>query len=125
MSSRPLLSPYPVILNGDMSLPSITSMVTIIQNLSMLSYEITWSGASPVGTIDVQVSNDYAQNVDGTTRTAGHWSSLPLSGPTAISGNTGTGFIDIDEMAGYAMRVVYTGASGTGVLNVIINGKVA
>lgn len=124
-SSRPIFAPYPVITNGDMSQATIISKVTVIQNLSMASYDISWTGTAPVGTLTVQVSNTFTQNADGSVRTAGNWTTLTLSTPTTVSGATGNGFIDIDANAGYAIRLVYTRTSGTGVLNATINGKVS
>jgi hypothetical protein len=123
MSSRPQLNPFDAILNGDMS-GNITSEVTIIQKLSMISYDISWSGSSPVGVISVEVSNTYSQNADGSVRNPGNWTTLTLSAPTNVSGSTGNGFIDIDATAGYAVRLVYTRTSGSGVLNVKGAGKV-
>lgn len=123
MSSRPLTKPHKVITNGNMSAP-ITSEVTVTTNLSMLSYAFSWVGTAPIGVIDVQVSNDFAQNVDGTVRTAGTWNSLPLSSTPNVTNNSDTGFIDIDAMAGYALRVVYTPTSGTGLLQCTVAGKV-
>lgn len=124
MSSRPNFQPYSVIRNGDMS-TNLTSLPTIIQFLSLVSYAVTWSGTSPVGTVTVEVSNNYSQNTDGTTKNPGTWDTLPLSAPTGVSGNTGSGFIDIDANAGHALRLVYTAASGTGTMNVTVNGKVS
>lgn len=125
MSSRPILSPFSVITNGDMSQATIISKVTVIQNLSMVSYDISWSGATPVGVLSVQVSNTYTQNADGSVANAGNWTTLTLSATTAVSGNTGNGFIDVDASAGYAIRLVYTKTSGTGSLQATVNGKVA
>lgn len=124
MSSRPNFQPHPVLVNADMSVAQ-TSKVTIIQFLSLVSYSCTWSGTSPVGAVTVQVSNDYSQNLDGTTKNPGTWNTLPLSASTTVSGNTGTGFIDIDANAGHALRFVYTPISGVGVLNVMVDGKVS
>ncbi len=125
MASRPIFTPHSVITNGDMS-TSLTSDVTIIQNLSMISYSCAWSaGSTPVGAITVQVSNDYSQNADGSVRNAGTWNTVTLSTATNVSGNTGNGFIDIDAIAAFAIRLVYTRTSGSGTLNVIINGKVS
>lgn len=125
MASRPIFAPYQVIVNGDMSQATITSKVTVIQNLSMLSYDISWSGTTPVGTLSVQVSNTYSQAADGTVSNPGNWQSLTLSVTPSVSGNTGNGFIDVDATGAYAMRLVYTKGSGTGSLNATINGKVA
>lgn len=91
----------------------------------MISYDISWAGTAPSGTITVEVSNTYSQNADGSVRNAGNWTALTLSSPTTVSGASGIGFIDIDEIAAFAIRLKYTRISGTGLLNVVINGKVA
>jgi hypothetical protein len=124
MASRPLAKPYSVVTNASMA-STITSTPTIIDQLSMISYEVSWSGTAPVGTISVQASNSYSQNIDGSVKNAGNWNTLTLSQTPVITGNTGSGFIDIDQMAGYAIRLVYTPTSGTGVMNVIVAAKVA
>lgn len=131
MSSRPLIKPHTVINSGDMSAASITSDVTIIQQLSMISYGYSWTGTSPVGTIAVQVSNDYAIDAGGTVSNAGTWNALYFSSAgssvasVAVTGNTGNGFIDLTKLAGYAIRTVYTKTSGTGTLQCKLNAKVA
>ncbi len=124
MSSRPQFSPYSVITNGSMS-ASITSEVTVIQKLSLLSYAISWVGSTPIGTMSVEVSNDYSTNSDGTVRNAGTWNALPLSATASVSGNADNGFIDIELNGGYAMRLVYTRSSGTGTMQAVISAKVA
>lgn len=124
MASRPILPPMQVMTNADMSLASSVSLVTVIQNISMLSYEVEWSGATPIGVMDVQVSNDYSQNADGTVRNPGTWTSIP-SLSSAVTGNTGTGFFDIVQTGAYAIRLQYTRTSGTGAMQAFINGKVS
>ena len=124
MSSRPMLTPFSVITNGDMS-ANIISAVTIVQNLSMISYDVSWTGTAPVGVMSVQVSNTYTQNADGTVRNAGNWTTLTLSAPTNVSGATGNGFIDVDATGAFAMRLVYTWTSGTATMNATISAKVA
>lgn len=130
MSIRPEIKPYPVILNGSMA-GNITSSVTIIQKLSMISYGLSWIGTTPVGTIQVQVSNDYSIDATGETANAGTWNAITFSSAgllvssIPITGNTGNGFIDIDQIAAYAIRVVYTRTSGTGTLQCVLNAKVA
>lgn len=114
--------PQQVITSGDMS-GDITSKVTVIDQLVMLSYLVSWTGASPVGSISVEVSNNYSENGQGEVRNPGTWVMLPLSGLTPVSGNSDAGFIDIDANAGYALRLKYTRASGTGTLNVFAMGK--
>lgn len=91
----------------------------------MINYSVSWAGTSPVGVITVQASDDYALNSDGTVKTAGTWNTLPLSDTCDVSGNTGNGMIDIDQLAAYAIRLVYTRTSGTGTMSAIISAKVA
>lgn len=131
MSTRTALRPYPVI-NAVSMAASITSSVTVLQSLSDFSYEVTWSGTTPVGTISMQVSNSYALAPDGSTATAGTWTSVPLevndasvATTVAVSGNTGTIYIDVSKHAGYAVRLIYTRASGTGTMTAVIKGGVA
>jgi hypothetical protein len=114
--------PQPVIVNGDMS-GDLISEVTIIDQLRMASYSIVWIGASPVGNVSVQVSDDYSLYTDGGVRNPGTWNTLPLSAPTPVSGNFDHGFIDIDCNAGYALRLLYSATSGTGTMNVVLMGK--
>lgn len=98
-------------------------MVTIIDQLVMVSYAILWTGASPVGNISVEVSNDYSINGQGEVKNPGTWDAIPLSAPTPVSGNNDSGFIDIDAHAGFALRLVYTRTSGTGTMQVVVMGK--
>lgn len=121
MSSRPFLKPFSVVTNGSMG-ASITSAVTIKNQLSLISYSASWTG-TPTGTFSVEVSDDYLENVDGSVRNAGTWNTLPLSAAVSASGSTGNGLIDVQTGA-YAIRLVYTRASGTGTLNAIVTGLV-
>lgn len=130
MSTRSNLRPQVVINAGDMSQTTLTSTPTVLQSLSMVSYGVSWTGTTPVGTIAVQASNDYTVAPTGGTGNAGTWNTLPLDlngtivTSIPVSGNTGNGMIDIDGLAAYAIRLVYTKGSGTGSLTVTVNGKV-
>ncbi len=131
MSTRTGLKPHAVITAGNMASASITSEATVLQSLSCLSYEVSWTGTSPVGTLALQVSNSYTVAPAGGTGAAGTWTTVPLEVSGAevtsipVSGNTGNGFIDVTLNAGYAMRLVYTKGSGTGTLNATVVGKVS
>lgn len=130
MSTRTTLRPAVVISAGNMA-GNITSLPTVLQSITGVSYAVSWSGTAPVGTLSVQVSNDYSINPEGNVNNAGTWTTIELNvngSPASsipVSGNTGTGFIDIDITMAYAIRLIYTATSGTGAINAIINGKVA
>ncbi len=129
MSTRTALRPQ-VVINAQSMATSITSDPTILQSLSCGSYSISWSGTSPVGTLVLQVSDDYKLNPKGAVENAGTWNTAPVSvdGSTEtsmpVTGNTGTGFIDILGTGAYAIRLVYTATSGSGTLTAVVNGKV-
>lgn len=131
MSTRTGLRPQTVINAASMAATTITSTATVLQSLSMASYEVSWTGTSPVGTLALQVSNSFALASDGTVGAAGTWTTVPLELSDAevtsipITGNTGNGFIDVTMHAGYALRLLYTKASGTGALTAIFSGKVS
>lgn len=122
-----------VITNGDMSLASVTSLVTVIEQLSMLSYAYSWAGTSPVGTLIVQVSNDYkiAPNGAALNASTATWNTITfqlagvLVSSAPVTGNTGNGLIDIFQTGAYAIRTVYTKTSGIGTIQATINAKVA
>lgn len=139
MSTRTNLSPQAVIgsidgndsgISGDMS-TNITSRPTILGSLSMGAYGIKWTGASPVGSISMQMSVDYKLNPNGTVENPGSWTTVPMtSGGTAMSvlpvtGNTGTGLIDVLGTGVRSVRLIYTAGSGTGTLTAQINAKVS
>ena len=127
--SRPQLKPQSVVTNGNMA-GNLTSEVTILSNLSMASYGLSWSGTAPVGAVAVQLSNDYSVNPNGTVNNPGTWNTATLNylgsqvQSIPVTGSPGSGFIDVSDTAAYAIRLVYTATSGTGTLQVVINGKV-
>lgn len=121
---RPLKTPYPVIRDGDMS-GSITSEVTIIQTLSMVSFDIAWDGNAPEGEMIVEISNSYELNEAGEPKVTGNWNPLPMSETPTVTGDTDNGFIDVLCSAGYAIRIRYERTSGDGTMNVKVFAKVA
>lgn len=122
MSSRKnTLLKFQTITNGDMSTAAITSSVTSIQFLDNIGVQVNWTGTAPVGTIAVQVSADYAADEFGNVTNAGNWFTLPVS--PAVSGGTGSVYVDLNQMSAPWLRVVYTKTSGTGTLNAFITAK--
>jgi hypothetical protein len=132
MSSRPNIQKFPVIVDGDMS-GSLTSTASVLPIITLGCYQYSWSGATPVGAISVEVSNDYnpRPSPDGGKINSGTWTAIyfTLNGATVVnsaplSGNTGSGVIEFSTSAS-AVRTVYTRTSGTGTLQAVINCKVA
>jgi hypothetical protein len=114
---------------------NITSAVSVLQSITLGSYTFSWSGTSPIGTISLEGSDDYSVLATGAVNNAGTWTVLPLlvsinggsiasAQSAAVTGNSGTGFIEWSTGA-YALRVVYTATSGTGTISGIYTGKVA
>lgn len=130
MSTRSSFRPQTVINAGAM-VGNLTSLPTVLQSLTSASYALSWTGTAPIGTASIQFSNDYSLNPNGTVNNAGTWNTATISvsgSPTttlAITGNTGSAFIDIDKTAAYAVRLIYAAGSGTGSLTAIFNGKVS
>lgn len=129
MGVRTNLRPQIVLNAGDMS-GNLISTPTILQSLTMGSYAFKWAGTSPVGTISLQISDDYSLDAKGQVSNPGTWNTAPVSvgGTTMtaipVSGNSGNGYLEILGTGGYAVRVIYTATSGTGSLTAEINGKV-
>ena len=128
MAERPRLKPHRVIEDGNMT-GNITSDVTVVPEISLISYTYSWSGTSPVGTVKVQVSNDYAIDAQGNVSNAGNWADISFltgtgfSASVAVSGSPGTANIVLPLCGAYAFRTVYTRTSGTGTLQAYICGK--
>lgn len=126
MSSRPQLRPYQVIVNQSMA-GTVYSQVTIITNTTKMGYDISWSGGSgaTAGSFQVQVSNTYSQNAAGAVLNAGNWTALTLAGSPTVAAASGNGFIEIDSLGAYAVRLVYLPTGGSGTLNATVTSKVA
>ena len=129
MSHRPIIAANSVVplINAVTTSASITGTPSIIQFLPGISYDISWTGTTN-GTIDVQVSNTYRQNADGTVANAGLWTTLPHSSfagtyPTP-AGSAGNGFLDVVGTEAYAVRLLFTRSSGTGTMTVVPCAKV-
>jgi hypothetical protein len=113
LARKNVLKPYKMIDGGDLS-SNITSSTTSVINLDKASISISWSGSSPVGTIEVEARNGEADP----------WTALDFGGSTiSISGNSGSHRILLNETPFTDVRVSYTATSGTGTIDAIITAK--
>ena len=129
MADRPFLAPNAT--TASMA-STITVQPTVLKNLTMASYSYSWSnGSTPVGTVTLQLSNDYSLNPNGSVNNQGTWTDAYWFDPSvgsyvssaAVSGDTGNGVIEM-ETGAYAVRTVYTPASGDGTMTITFVGKV-
>jgi hypothetical protein len=133
MSTRKntLLS-YPIITAGAMaSTNTLTSKVTNIQYLDDCGLQLDWSG-SPTGTFQVEVSANYAADLNGNVTNSGTWIPLTFSywngtttvTATAIPTSVGTPiYIDMALLSAPWIRVQYTNSASTGTLTAVITAK--
>lgn len=130
MSTRTRIAPV-TLADVDMA-ASHNSTATVLASNTAFSYAVTWTGSTPVGTLALEMSNDYALGANGQVSNSGTWNVAPLdvngayATSIAISGNTGNGMIDGTAPTGVnAVRLAYTRSSGAGTLSIIITAKVA
>ena len=110
---------------------NLTSVVTNIQYLDDVGIQLNWT-LTPTGTFQVEVSADYAQDINANVTNAGNW--IPLTFTywngtvfvTATSIPTTVGspiYLDLALLSAPWIRVVFTDASVPGVLNAFITAK--
>jgi hypothetical protein len=93
-----------------------TSEITDIKNLDNVGYIISWAGASPVGTVTVEVSND---KEDEPTI----WHELDFGASIEITGNSGSHDININQLPFSKIRIKYNRTSGSGTLTAAMTMK--
>lgn len=107
-----------IIDSGDMSEATITSEIYEIKRGYGYSVQFAWSGTSPVGTIKLQASNDLVPRESEIS----NWTDI--TGSTVdVTGNTGTGMLNVTSSMYSWVRAVYTKTSGTGTLNAVLQEK--
>ena len=117
------LSKYQLFTNGVMTGTNVlTSPAIHILNLDNVYIQLDFTG-TPVGTFQVQVSGDHVEDQQGNVVVAGHWISLALSPAPVAAGAALDIGIDCNQLGAPYVRVVYTNASGVGVLNGFVSGK--
>lgn len=97
---------------------SITGSVVGIQYLDNVAIQMEFTG-SPVGTLAVQGSVNYAQNAQGTVTNTGNWITFTTSAVAAA----GDVLFDLNQLSFPWIRVIYTRSSGTGTLDGYISAK--
>lgn len=106
---------------------NIIGPATIINQLPGISYDLQWTG-TPTGTFTVQVSNSFFTDPENNVIGTPNWTNLPTSSFTGTypvpSGSPGAGFLDVVGTEAYAIRLIYTAASGSGNLLVFSAAKV-
>lgn len=90
----------------------LTSPVINLNFLDNLGVQLHFTG-TPTGTFQVQVSADY----NPTTHNAGHWVAIVLDPVPVAAGAPDDIYIDMNQLSAPWVRVVYTNASGSGVLD--------
>lgn len=120
MPRKNVLATYHAIIDGDMSAP-ITSPVTNVMFLDNLIIQLNSTG-SPNGEFTVEFSANYSQDSQGNVLDPGNWVECVLS-PLASITTAGNVILDFNQMPAAYMRVKWTPASGTGVLNMFVAAK--
>lgn len=102
---------------------TLTTDVIDCRGLDDMSFQFVWAGGgSPVGTLDIQVSNNHQQQ-GSNVQNAGTWTSVTLSPTISVSGNSGSAFANLAGISAQYIRGVFTWASGYGLLDCWFNGR--
>ncbi len=110
---------------------NLISTITNIQHLDNVGLQLNFTG-SPLGSFQVQVSADYAQDFNGAISNPGNWTPLTLSyfNGTAFTSSqsipTSVGspiYLDLNQLSAPWIRLAYIYGSGSGTLNSFITAK--
>lgn len=115
-STKKITRPFPVLKSADMT-TSHTSLETDVRHLDYARILAAWSGASPVGTLQVQALRDDESEVWVAVDFGADGTALP------ISGNADNHDIVFSILPFARLRCVYTPTSGTGTLNIYLMAK--
>lgn len=112
MGRRNIIQPYKVFAAGDIS-GNLTqaSPYTTIDQVDKVGIELEWTGTAPVGEFFVDVAFLYPNTTDFS-----QWQTLDFGSSIAITGNTGSHLISIQDPPFQKMRLRYVRTSGTGTL---------
>jgi hypothetical protein len=117
---------------NNMTGTNVLSVVIDIDEIDNISFDCAFTG-TPTGTFTVEVSNSFlpnTTNMNGTPIRAGTWQSVTAAVDGAIVNPAGAGsqclfgFVATKiAMSCSYLRFKYTNTSGTGQLDVYVNGK--
>jgi hypothetical protein len=100
---------------------NFTGPVTSIEYEDNVSIQVDVLSGTPTGTLNVQVSLDYAQDNNGNVLNAGHWITI-LSAALSAGSPADTLFELLPTSAPW-MRLQYVRTSGTGTIDAFYAGK--
>lgn len=95
-----------------------TSNRTITQGVDVAMIIVTWTGATPVGEIIVEISNSCETDF---TKGDEVWEEISFGSTIAISGASGSHQINFTQISFRAIRIKYLATSGTGNLTAHLN----
>lgn len=120
-STKNVLHKWHAIVDGDMGV-DVISPITNVQFLDNLLIQLNFVGI-PSGTFSVQFSVDYEQDSQGAVTNEGNWIALPLAPTPRASGVADQIMIDLNQMPGPWMRVVFSSDGVVGSLNMYVSAK--
>jgi len=116
MGRKHLVKSYKMLDSADIS-ANVTSESTNVLNVDTASITLEWTGTAPVGTVEIEATNDE------TTSASPTWVSLDFGSVISVSGASGNHQLIMTELPFVAIRVKYTSTSGTGNLTATLTMK--
>jgi hypothetical protein len=102
------------LITGQSMAASFNGTPTNIQFFNDVGIQLAWTGSNPIGTIGVQVSNDYDPHFPAGPAT---WTPIQSSPGTPITvtpgGSAGNAYFNLDGLAAAYVQVTYTTAGGS------------
>ena len=113
---------YPILVAADLSADFDTFQdPTNIDFLDNASIQLEWSGALPVGTFEIYVSNDKADPSAGRYPT--NWTMLNFGSTIIINSSQTSHIINMNQLSFSWLAVKYNFTSGTGTMDANLTGK--